>query len=102
MVLRHRYGETHVWRGSDKQYHKTVIQPHWKKYSEFMFWGCFSYDRKGSIHIWKAKTVTEKCKAITEITKLNEAIKPIACAKWEEEQKKKEWIRTRPRHGHIS
>ena len=25
-----------------------------------MFWGCFSYDKKGSCHIWKTETKKEK------------------------------------------
>jgi hypothetical protein len=42
-----------------------------------MFWGCFSYDKKGPCHIWKPETKTERAAAQKEIDKLNEELEPI-------------------------
>lgn len=50
-----------------------------------MFWGCFSYDWKGPIHIWKAETAAEKEKARREIDTLNKILEPYARQKWERE-----------------
>ena len=33
-----------------------------------MFWGSFSYDKKGPCHIWKAETPKEKKEADTWLT----------------------------------
>jgi len=62
---------------------KHVLAEDGKKNSEFMFWGCFSYDWKGPIHIWKAETAAEKKKAKEEIAQLNILLEPEARAKWE-------------------
>ena len=83
VVLRHRRGGTRVWRTADEQYHKTCTRTRWKKCSEFMFWGCFSYDWKGPMHIWKAETAAEKKKAKEEIDCLNKILEPQARQRWE-------------------
>ncbi len=36
-----------------------------------MFWGCFSYDKKGPCHIWKDETAAEKKEAQEFIDKWN-------------------------------
>lgn len=48
-----------------------------------MFWGCFSYDRKGPCHCWVPETAAEIAAADKEIAKLNEALKPEARRAWE-------------------
>jgi hypothetical protein len=35
-----------------------------------MFWGCFSYDKKGPCHIWKPETKTERAAAQKEIERV--------------------------------
>lgn len=73
VVLGHRRGGIRVWRTSQEAYHKQCIRRRWKGYSEFMFWGCFSFDKKGPCHIWKTETVQEKVDAQKEIDDWNRA-----------------------------
>ena len=53
-------GRRRVWRRPDEAFNKHVITRRWKGFSEFMFWGCFSYNKKGPCHVWEAKTAQEK------------------------------------------
>ena len=48
-----------------------------------MFWGCFSYDRKGPMHIWKKETAKERREANTELETINQQLEPMARAEWE-------------------
>lgn len=48
-----------------------------------MFWGSFSYDRKGPGHCWLPETAAEKREAKTTIEKLNEELEPIMSEEWE-------------------
>jgi len=52
-------------------------------FSEFMFWGSFSYDRKGPCHIYQKETNAERKAANKQIEKLNKELEPIKKAKWE-------------------
>ncbi len=83
VILGHRRGGLRVWRTSGERYDKTVIQQRWKKYSEFMFWGCFTYDRKGPCHIWEPETAQEKKAAEEELTLLNKLREPEYRQRWE-------------------
>ncbi len=47
------------------------MRPRWKGFSEFMFWGCFTSDKKGPCHIWRPETMTEK-KAAAEVLESRE------------------------------
>jgi transposase len=82
IVLRHRRGSTRVWRKASQQYDATVIRARFKRASEFMFWGCFSYDRKGPMHIWKPETASERRIAQAELDALNAMHEPDARAEW--------------------
>ena len=77
VILDHRRGGTQLWRTPEKRYHKTCIQCHWKGVTEFMFWGTFSYDKKGPCHIWTSKTAQKKRVAEAELEEMN--------ATWKEE-----------------
>jgi transposase len=44
-------GRRRVWRLPREAYHKHVIRRRWKGFSEFLFWGSFSYDKKGPCHV---------------------------------------------------
>ena len=57
---------------------KSCIRQCWKKCTEFMFWGCFSYDKKGPCHIWQRETTKDKKAADVEIEKLNAELEPEA------------------------
>jgi hypothetical protein len=37
-----------------------VVRQRWKGFSEFIFWGSFSYYVKGECYIWKLETAEEK------------------------------------------
>jgi hypothetical protein len=50
---------------------------------EFMFWGCFSYDKKGPCHIWKRETAQEKKKATEILNKINKELEPELRIQWE-------------------
>ena len=63
VVLNHRRGGYRIWRAADERFVKSCIRSRWKGYSEFMFWGCFSYDKKGPCHIWQPETAVERKKA---------------------------------------
>ena len=78
-----RKGGYKVWRTPEELFTKSCIRPHWKGFSEFMFWGCFSYDKKGPCHIRKPEIKTERATAQEEIHKLNEVLESILCQEWE-------------------
>jgi hypothetical protein len=48
-----------------------------------MFWGCFSWDKKGPYHMWKKETAQEKKQADQELLDLNTAFEPILRTEWE-------------------
>ena len=83
IILGQRRGQWRVWRTPAERFKPSCIRPRWKGCSEFMFWGCFSYDRKGPCHIWKAETAKQKQEATRQIAILNAQIEPAARASWE-------------------
>jgi hypothetical protein len=83
IMLGHRRGATRVWRTKEERYDETVIRRRWKKASEFMFWGCFSYDKKGPMHIWTPETAQEKSAAAKELEIINAIREPTLKAEWE-------------------
>lgn len=42
-----------------------------------MFWGCFTWDKKGPCHIWKAETAKEKRIAKAKIDQMNKEKEPV-------------------------
>merc|ERR1712000_494996 len=83
VVLLHRRGGYRIWRRSDEKLLKTCIRERWKGSSEFMFWGCFSYDKKGPCHCWQQETIAEKRASEKAIEALNEQLEPQMRAEWE-------------------
>jgi len=83
VILGQRRGTIRLWRDSGEAYNRTVIRNRWKGFSEFMFWGCFSWDKKGPCHIWTKETAQEKKQAQEELDKLNENHKDQLQAAWE-------------------
>lgn len=83
VVFGQRRGGERVWRQAGEIAEPTVIRNRWKGYSEFMFWACFSYDKKGPCHVWKPETVAEKKAATIEIARLNEEAEPAMKMEWE-------------------
>ena len=82
VILLHRRGGYRVWRTKDEAFVRSCIRERWKGASEFMFWGCFSYDFKGPCHCWRPETAPEKREAEREIEQLNTEIEPKLRDQW--------------------
>ena len=80
-----------MWRKFKEGLLEEITRKRWKSYSEFMFWGCFSYDRKGPCHIWKPESAAEKQAAKEEIDKWNNAAEPIYREIWERDHPEETW-----------
>jgi hypothetical protein len=48
-----------------------------------MFWGCFTYDKKGPCYIWTPETKQEKAEAQKAIDTMNKELEPIRKEEWE-------------------
>ena len=48
-----------------------------------MFWGYFSYDKKGPCYIWKPETKKEREIAKKELADINAELEPILKEEWE-------------------
>ena len=83
MLYSTRRGSERVWRTVYERNVKTCRRNRWKGFSEFMFWGCFSYNFKGPCHIWATETAAEKRAAEEELAKRNIALELDAKALWE-------------------
>jgi Transposase len=44
-------GKRRVWRLLHEAYHPYYTRTRWKGFKEFMFWGAFTYDKKGPCHV---------------------------------------------------
>ena len=86
IVLGHRRGGYRVWRRPHEACVRSCVRERWKGYSEFMFWGCFTYDFKGPCHIWKPQTKKELDESKSIIKIWNEALEPEAYKAWKEKQ----------------
>ncbi|EOA86837.1 uncharacterized protein SETTUDRAFT_87293 [Exserohilum turcica Et28A] len=83
VVINHRRGGYRVWRKADERVVKSCIRERWKGYSEFMFWGCFLYDKKGPCHIYQLETKAEREDAARRIEQLNAELEPLQREEWE-------------------
>jgi hypothetical protein len=83
VVLGERRGSQRVWRTPGEMHHPDVIHRRWKGFSEFMFWACFSYDKKGPCHIWKKETEKEKKEAQKHIDRWNRGNEDRLKEEWE-------------------
>ena len=55
-----------------------------------MFWGSFSFDKKGPCHVWEPETPQEKKDRKADLNARNSLIKKANRQKWEKEQRK--WL----------
>ena len=78
-----RRGKIRVRRTPEEIYDPTVIRRRYAGYSEYMFWGSFSWYRKGPCHIWQPESEAEKKAAQEELKRLNALYEPIAKETWE-------------------
>jgi hypothetical protein len=83
VVLGRRRCRVRVWRTKDERFEASVIRPKWKGASEFMFWGSFSYEKKGPYHIWKTETAAEQKAAKKDLQTLNDSMEKEAREKWQ-------------------
>jgi hypothetical protein len=75
-------GRRRVWRLQTEAYLKYCIRRRWKGFKQFMFWGCFSYDKKGPCHIWEDETPGEKKEAEAWIKEQNKVLEPLCKLEW--------------------
>jgi hypothetical protein len=80
-----------MWRLPGEAYNKYYIRRRWKGFSEFMFWGSFSFDKKGPCHVWEKETPQEKRDRKADLDARNSLIEKANKEKWEKEQRK--WLR---------
>jgi hypothetical protein len=83
VVLNFRRGGYRVWRTAKEAFVKSNIRERWKGYSEFMFWGSYTYDYKGPFHMWKPETAKEKKQSVKDLERWNKELEPLARAEWE-------------------
>jgi transposase len=83
VLLGQRRGTVRIWRDTNEAFERSCIRNRWKGYTEFMFWGCFSWDKKGPCHIWTKETAHEYKESEKELTDLNTAFEPELKAQWE-------------------
>lgn len=83
VVLLHRRGGYRIWRTVEEKLQKSCIRERWKGSSEFMFWGSFSYEKKGPCHCWLPETAAEKREAEAAINAINEDLEPRLREQWE-------------------
>lgn len=81
--LGHRRGAVRLWRRSDEVYTNTVIRRRWKGFSDFMFWGSFTWDKKGPCHVWTPETTQMRTAAQRHVDELNKEREPRLQAEWE-------------------
>jgi transposase len=83
VILLHRRGGYQIWRTKDEAFLRSCIRERWKGSSEFMFWGSFSYDRKGPYHCWLPETAAERRNSEALIDSWNADLGPKLRAEWE-------------------
>jgi hypothetical protein len=83
VILLHRRGGYRVWRRADERFLRSCIRERWKGASEFMFWGAFSYEKKGPFHCWGPETAKERNNSKLLIDDLNKELEPIMKEQWE-------------------
>lgn len=83
IILGHRRGSNRCWRRPFECYDPTVIRRRYKGSCEFIFWGCFSYDRKGPCHIYQTPTAAQTKKAVNELEIVNREREKQAQEEWE-------------------
>jgi transposase len=83
VVLGHRRGTVRVWRDSNEAFNSSCVRNRWKGFSEFMFWGSFTWYEKGPTHIWKPETKVQKKAADKEVEAMNLVLEIAKKAEWE-------------------
>ena len=85
VILGQRRGSIRIWRNVGDAYENSCIRRRWKGFTEFMFWGCFCWDKKGPCHIWTKETPIERKETEKELEELNITLEPTLKRTWETE-----------------
>ena len=72
-----------MWRQPYEVNVKSVIRRRFVGAMKFMFWGSFSYDKKGPCYVWKKKTAAEKRECEVELAAMNQRLEPQCKKEWE-------------------
>ena len=64
-------------------YDTTVLRPRQKGFSESMFWGSFTWYKKGPCHIQKPETKTKQKTALKDLKAINTILETVKKAEWE-------------------
>jgi Transposase len=83
IILLHRRGGYRIWRRANERFLRSCIRERWKGASEFMFWGAFTYEKKGPFHCWASETAKEKKAATEAVEILNKELEPLMREQWE-------------------
>lgn len=83
VILQHRRGGYRVWRQPNEQFVRSCIRERWRGASEFMFWGCFTYDKKGPFHCWAPESAKDRREAEKKLDDMNRELEPIMKEQWE-------------------
>jgi transposase len=83
VILGHRRGAVRLWRDPKEAFEPTCIRRRWKGFSEFMFWGSFTWYEKGPSHIWQPETTAMKKAAAKEVEAMNLILEISKNAEWE-------------------
>ena len=83
VIMGGQRGRIRVWQLNSEAYNQHCIRRYWKGFKQFMFWDCFSYDKKGPCYIWEEETEKEKKQSIEWLAQKNKELEPIAKTKWE-------------------
>ena len=59
VTMRGQRGYIRVWRITLEVYDKHCIRCRWKGFKEFMFWGCFSYNKKNFVTFGKMRRLNK-------------------------------------------
>ncbi|KAK2471147.1 hypothetical protein H9L39_17378 [Fusarium oxysporum f. sp. albedinis] len=83
VILLHRRGSYRVWRRATERFTRSCIRERCKGTMEFMFWGAFSYDKKGPCHCWAPVTKKEREESVRLIAELNAELELEMQQEWE-------------------
>lgn len=83
ILLGHRRGSYKIWRRVGERCTRTCIRERWKGFSEFMFWGSFTYYFKGPCHIWHTEKAKESKNSLNILKGWNDSIENDCRSRWQ-------------------
>jgi len=83
VLLGQRRGGYKIWRKPQERVVRSCIRARWKGYSEFIFWGSFSYFSKGPCHIFRPESASERKRSELKVRELNAELEPLKKVLWQ-------------------